>query len=211
MRSSNERVRVALRRRWWALAAALIASACSSTGSTHLDQVEERSEGGFTITEEVPNSASLREDFESALRLIEAKDYENGIALLVEVTTAAPLVTAAHINLGIAYGQVNDLERAESSLERALELNPRHPVANNEMGILHRKTGRFEDARESYENALETHPEFHFARRNLAVLCDVYLSDPECALEHYEIYTQAAPNDEAAAMWVADLRNRLGE
>jgi Flp pilus assembly protein TadD len=200
-----------LRRRSWVLAAALIASACSSTGSTHFAQVEERNEAGFTITEEVRASASLREDFATAIRLIEAKDYDNGIALLVEVTTAAPLVTAAHIDLGIAYGQVEDLERAETSLERALELNPRHPVAHNEMGILQRKAGRFEDARESYENALETYPEFHFARRNLAVLCDVYLSDPECALEHYEIYTQAAPEDEAAAMWVADLRNRLGE
>jgi Flp pilus assembly protein TadD len=212
MRTPNERTTAARsRRRTGILTAALIASACSSPGSMHFAQVEERNESGFTITEQVRASASVREDFETAIRLIEAQAYERGIALLIEVTAAAPLVTAAHIDLGIAYGQVDDLERAESSLERALELNPRHPVAHNEMGILYRKTGRFEDARDSYQNALATHPEFHFARRNLAVLCDMYLSDPECALEHYEIYTQAVPNDEATAIWIADLRNRIGE
>jgi hypothetical protein len=62
-----------------------------------------------------------------------------------------------------------------------------------------------------YEKALATYPDFHFARRNLAILCDVYLGDTRCALEHYELYIQAVPENEAAAMWIADLRNRVGQ
>ena len=195
-------------RRALLLALASLVSACTTFGNTRPTQVETRDENGFTISEEVQASAATRAAFESAVRLLEQGQYDSGIALLLEVTEAAPDLTTAHIDLGIAYGRVNDLESAEASIKRALELNPRHPVAYNELGIIYRRSGRFEKARESYEKALALYPNFHFARRNLAILCDVYLSDPKCALEHYELYTQAVPDDEAAAMWEADLRNR---
>jgi Flp pilus assembly protein TadD len=184
--------------------------ACTTSGTTRPTQVESQDESGFTITEEVHVNAETRADFESAVQLLEREEYESGISLLLQVTEAAPDVTAAHIDLGIAYGRVNDLERAEASMKRALELNPRHPVAHNELGILYRRSGRFKKARKSYEKALDAYPDFHFARRNLAILCDVYLSDTKCALEHYELYTEAVPDDGAAAMWKVDLSNRVG-
>jgi tetratricopeptide (TPR) repeat protein len=189
------------------LIAALGLSACSTTTS----RTELRDGGGFTITEQVNATPDVRSDFDSALRFLELGQYESGIPLLVRVTEAAPDLIAAHIDLGIAYGQTHDLARAEASLERALALNPRHPVAHNELGIVYRKTGRFEEARESYERALQVHPEFHYARRNLAILCDVYLADPECALKHYSLYAAAVPSDESASIWIADVRNRMGK
>jgi Flp pilus assembly protein TadD len=191
--------------------AACVALACSTTGPTRPEQVVTQDETGFSISEKVRVGAGVRADFESALRLLQQEEYQRGIARLLEVTEAAPQLTTAHIDLGIAYGRVDDFESAEKSLERALELSPRHPVAHNELGIVYRKTGRFEKARDSYQKALAVHPDFHFARRNLAILCDVYLRDARCALEHYELYTRAVPEDEAAVMWVADLRNRVGQ
>ena len=193
------------------LVAAVTVCACSTSGATRPSPTEALDDGGFTITEKVRVGAEVRADFESALRLLEQKQYADGIALLVKVTEAAPDLTAAYIDLGIAYGEVNDFERAEASLERALVLSPRHPVAHNELGILYRKTGRFAEARKSYERALELHPDFHFARKNLAILCDVYLADMSCALTQYALYAAAVPDDEAAAIWMADLRNRTGK
>jgi tetratricopeptide (TPR) repeat protein len=191
------------------LTATLLAVGCATPGAVGPARVEVQ-EGGFTISEEVRVGFGVRSAFDDGVQAIEDERYDDAIALLQEVTQDAPELTPAHIDLGLAYRGAGDFESAERSLRRALELNPRHPVALNELGIVYRKTGRFELARESYERALDEHPGFHYARKNLAILCDLYLRDPECALEHYEAYARAAPTDENAAIWVADLRKRVG-
>ncbi len=194
-----------------ALATACLLCACATSTTKRPEPIESQDETGFTITEQVRFSAKVRSEFDKALRLLEEEQYESGIELLQGVTTSAPDATAAHIDLGIAYRLVGDLERAEASIKSALELSPRHPAAHNELGIVYRRTGRFEEARESYQRALAVYPEFHFAQRNLGILCDVYLGDVACALEHYRLYRQVVPGDETVAMWITDIQNRMGK
>jgi len=191
--------------------AACLLCACATPGSKETSRIEFQEGGGFTITEQARFSSGVRKDFEKALQLVEEEQYESGIELLEQVTEAAPNATAAYIDLGIAHRLEGSYERAESSFKRALELNPRHPVAYNELGIVYRKMGRFEEARKSYESALAISADFHFARRNLAILCDVYIGDKVCAIENYELYAKVVPQDEQVVMWITDLRNRMGE
>jgi Flp pilus assembly protein TadD len=192
-------------------AAACALGACATAPPPSVPEVQTGSNGSFVITDDVEVSGDVRLDFDQAVRLLEAEQYSQAIALLQRVTEKAPEATMPLIDLGIAYARVDDLENAEASLRKALALNPRHPVAHNELGMIQRQTGRFAEARESYESALGLHPQFHYARLNLAILCDMYLGDLQCALENYERYSEAVPDDEQAAMWIADLQNRVGD
>ena len=164
--------------------------------------------GGFTITQHVVVTDELRAEYETAVRMLEEAQYEAAINLLLDVTEQAPEVTAAHIALGIAYARTDDLDLADASLQTALEQNPQHPVAYNELGLVQRRKGQFAESRASYEAALAKFADYHYAHRNLAILCDLYIGDHACALEHYEAYSRIAPEDVEAVKWIADLRNR---
>jgi Flp pilus assembly protein TadD len=194
------------------LAGAMLFAGCSATTQPQrkVANIEIHEAVGFTITEEVHVSDADRLKYDEALRYLRDGSLEKGIAILEEVAADAPLVTAPRIDLGIAYHRQGNLEAAEANLKQALELNANHPVAHNELGIVYREAGRFLEARRSYEAAIAVYPGYHHARRNLAILCDLYLADLDCALDQYEAYMATVPADAEASMWIADLRNRMG-
>ena len=164
---------------------------------------------GFVITEVGQMSDAGRRDFDNAVSLLNEENYEEAIPLLKQVIEQSPGVSAPHINLGIAYQRTDKLDMAEAQFKTALSLVPGHPVICNQYGLLCRKSGRFEQARSLYEQALTTFPEYYPVHRNLGILCDLYLNDLPCALEHYELYSSCAPEDKQVKLWIADLRARL--
>jgi Flp pilus assembly protein TadD len=189
----------------------------SNAGRTdHSDESRETStlitvdDHGFTVSETVKIGSDVRNDYQQASILLQQGRLADGIELLKSVTERAPGVTIPHIDLGVAYGRIDNNPQAEESLRTALSLSPNHPVALNEMGIVLRRTGKFDGARNHYERALAVHPYYHFALHNLGVLCDLYLNDLQCALEHYERYAEMVTDDNQVTIWIADIRNRLG-
>lgn len=167
--------------------------------------------GSFTVQDGARLSGPLRSAFAEGIQAFERGDPKQAAELFRQVASDASAPVAASLNLGVALEAAGEIEAAREALAAALQKNPKHPAVRNELGRLERRLGHFSEARLHYEAALETHPQFHFARKNLAILCDLYLSDLPCALGHYRAYAAAVPEDEAAQIWIADLESRIGQ
>src|SRR5512146_108467 len=165
---------------------------------------------GFIITEVPTMDETSHRDFDRAVAMLKDQDYGRAIELLEKVIGRSPGVTAPYIDIAIAYQRTGKPSLAEEHLQTALKLFPGHPVACNEYGLLYRKTGRFAEARAIFEKAIERFPDYYPVHKNLGILCDLYLNDPACALEHYETYSKARPDDAQVPLWIADLRARQG-
>jgi tetratricopeptide (TPR) repeat protein len=127
------------------------------------------------------------------------------------LAAAYPTYSGALLNLGILQAKANRLDDAEKTLRSALERNSSNAAAFNQLGIVYRKLGRFREADESYQHAVQVDPQYALAWLNLGVLCDLYLQQPERALEAFERYlTLAASPDAKVNTWVSELKKRIG-
>ena len=204
----------------------LVALLTGCAGSGEVRQsgaVEEVRQSGDTVKVRKSESASetisfyenrsidkaVREDFDAALALLREKKYADAIKLLQKVIQKSQN-SAPCINIALAYEMTGEMGLAEDNLKRALAINPDHPATMNEYALLYRRTGRFAEARKLYESLLVKHPSFMPARKNLGVLCELYLNDLRCALDQYEAYNRALPGDEEVKLWIIGLKQKSG-
>jgi Tfp pilus assembly protein PilF len=154
-------------------------------------------------------SSDVQRTFDQALLLLQEEQYDTAITLLNSVIEQEKRLTAPYINLAMAYRHTGNEKLAEENLLKALAIDQTQPVANNELGILYRKQGRFTDAKQVYVNALSEYPDYLPVIKNLGILCDIYMQDPQCALEQFEKYQQYVPEDKNVQIWIADLKTRI--
>lgn len=164
---------------------------------------------GFRIDESTQVDEETLNGFTQAVDAMEQARYDEAITLLQQVIEQTPRLSAPHINIALAYEYKGDEEKAEEHLKTALDLIPGHPVASNTYGLLLRNKGQFTEARTIFEASLNQFPEYLPLRKNLGILSELYLKDLETALEQFEIYSAAAPEDEQVTIWIASLRQRI--
>jgi len=151
-----------------------------------------------------------RSQFEHALELMREKRYDEATTALQAMTRTYPDLSGPYLNLGIAYLRMERPADAEEAIRQALTVNPDNAEGYNLLGLTQRESGRFAEARVSYEQALKLDPQFADVHLNLAILLDLYLGQPQAALEHYERYQEATGvEDQQVKLWITDLKQRL--
>ncbi len=187
------------------VASVLLLQGCGTSGSLLSGTATRRADA----TESVPAFAMAA--YERALEAMASGDATEAELELEQLILEYPNYAGPYVNLAILYRGSGRAEEAVEVLHRALALEPNHPAANNQLGILLRAQGQFVDAEAAYRLAIDADPEYALAYYNLGILLDLYLNRPAEALQQYERYQDLAAEPNAAvALWIIDLRRRLG-
>jgi tetratricopeptide (TPR) repeat protein len=121
-----------------------------------------------------------------------------------------PQFAGPQVNLGLLYLQSSHLSEAEGAFKAALERNPGSAVAGNELGIVQRRLGKFTEAEATYQRTIAAEPDYAPTYLNLGVLYDLYLGEPQKALDQYQHYMQLAGDNKQVAGWMVELKKRVG-
>jgi len=152
-----------------------------------------------------------KDDFDRAVSLMRAGNATEAELGFKQLALQYPQLAAPYVNLGILYRKEGHLDRAEEALQTAVEHNAGSAVAWTELGATQRMRGQFRNAAASYERAITADPNFAPAYRNLGVVSDLYLGDPERALAAFERYKELTGEDKPVSGWIAELRQRTGK
>jgi tetratricopeptide (TPR) repeat protein len=183
-------------------------AACSSAPSTQDALTSEPTAASAQPAADPPQAVA---EYERAMQLMTAGNTVAAEQAFKQLADKYPTYAGPLINLAILYSKAGRTAEAEAALKQALERNPNSAPASNQLGILYRKLGRFQEAGEAYQQALRSDPDYALAYLNLGVLYDLYLEQPQRALESFERYLQLEANPQPQVHgWVKELRTRLG-
>lgn len=151
------------------------------------------------------------QQFERAVQAMSSGDLASAEQGFRALATAYPSYSGPLLNLGILHAKAGKLDEAEKAIRDAIARNGNNAAAFNQLGIVQRKQGKFKEANDAYTRAVQIDPNYALAWLNLGVLCDLYLQEPQRALEAYERYlaTASAP-DAKVNGWVTELKKRIG-
>ncbi len=136
-----------------------------------------------------------------------AADIQKQIAPLLSILKDDPKNLKALIELGNAYFDSAQFDKAVETYAKALAINPKNADVRTDMGIMYRRKGNFDRAIEEFKKAAEDDPKHVNSRYNLGI---VYLHDKgdlQAAVKAWEDYLKVEPSGPRAD----NIRNQMGK
>jgi len=166
--------------------------------------------GNAAPVDATPIPERATQQYAQALQLMKSGRNTDAELEFKELVIGYPQLTGPQLNLGLLYMRDSRLPEAEAAFKAALELKPNNAVAGNELGIVERRLGKFAEAEAAYQRTIAAEPNYAPAHLNLGVLYDLYLAQPQKALDEFERYIEIAGENKQVAGWVVELRKRVG-
>jgi tetratricopeptide (TPR) repeat protein len=163
-----------------------------------------------TPAADAPIPPRAAQQYSQALQMMKSGRSTDAELEFKQLAVAYPQFAGPQLNLGLIYLKDSRLADAEAAFKAAVKIAPSNPIAGNELGIVERKLGKFADAETAYQNAISAEPNYAAAHLNLGVLYDLYLAEPQKALEQFERYIEIAGDNKQVNGWVVELRKRVG-
>lgn len=117
-----------------------------------------------------PNSEEVKKflietlfDYGGYLNDVYTQGYDKARQLFKRITDLSPNNYRAHYNLGIAYFNLCQIERAKVSFETALKIKPDYKYSLYNLGLIYEEMELYEEALIYYGKALEIDPNFSYA------------------------------------------------
>jgi tetratricopeptide (TPR) repeat protein len=204
MRSSSRNCAEAL-----SFALALCIAGCASAPPAPPPVAEPAQATAAPAEPVIPERAN--QQFAQAVALLQAGKLTDAELELKQLILAYPQYPGPYVNLGLLYERAGKYSEAEQALRQATQKGMPSALTYTELGITYRQLGRFKDAESAYGEAIKIDPNYAPAHLNLGVLCDLYLQQPQRALEALERYMELSGNsDKRVATWIAELKARVG-
>jgi tetratricopeptide (TPR) repeat protein len=166
--------------------------------------------GNATAVDATPIPERAAQQYAQALQLMKSGRNTDAELEFKQLVAGYPQLTGPQLNLGLLYLRDSRLPEAEAAFKAVLEIKPANAVAGNELGIVERKLGKFAEAEAAYQRTIAAEPNYAPAYLNLGVLYDLYLAQPQKALDEFERYIAIAGENKQVAGWMVELRKRVG-
>lgn len=125
----------------------------------------------------------------------ELDEYEEIIQELAQYLCLHPENVNAHNNIGVAYGEVRQIESAHQAFDRAIKEDPGEPIPFVNKGDLYKRIGDYQQAIDCYTTAIGIQEDASF------YLCRAYalaeLNAFDLALKDFEVAGKLDPQNKA--------------
>lgn len=135
------------------------------------------------------------------------------VAALERQTQADPGNVNAWTELGNAYFDAQQYEKAISAYRKSLELNPNNANVWTDLGVMYRRAGNPEEAIKAFDQAIAVDPKHEVSRMNKGIVMLHDLNDFDGAIQAWEGLLEVnpvalAPNGVSIDKMVTELKKQ---